>query len=223
MDSNRSDSAYIGTIETSQELNAQKVLKNTYFLLSLTLAFSALCSFIAMSMNMPMMHPLLTIGVFYGLLFLVYKTANSAAGIASVFALTGWLGWTTGPIISAYIAMGSGSIVTLSLAGTAGIFVSLSAFSLITKKDFSFLSKFVFVGIIVAIIAMVANIFLGIPALSLAISSVVMLLSSAIILMQTSAIVNGGETNYILATVTLFVQIYNLFLSLLNILSAFDD
>ncbi len=205
-------------------MSTNKVLKNTYMLLGMTLVFSALCSYAAISFNMPMFNPWLTIGVYFGLLFLVHKTAESAAGIASVFALTGWLGLTTGPIVNAYMAAAGGSqIVTLALGGTAAIFLGLSAFALTTKKDFGFMAKFVMVGIIVAFVCAIANIFLGIPALGLAISAAFMVLSSAVILMQTSAIVNGGETNYIMATVTLYVSIYNIFMSLLNLLSAFDD
>lgn len=201
-----------------------KVLKNTYLLLSMTLLFSAICSFFSIQFNLPMISPWITILVFYGLLFLIHKTANSPAGLAAVFGLTGWLGYTTGPIIGHYMATAHGTqLVTLALGGTSAIFVGLSAFVLLTKKDFSFLSNFIMVGVLVAIVCMVANLFLQIPALALALSAAFMFLSSAIILWQTSEIVNGGERNYILATVTLYVQIYNLFLSLLHLLSAFDD
>lgn len=203
--------------------SARKVLKNTYMLLGLTLAFSAMVAYITMLSQVAPMNVWITIGVYFGLLFLVNKTAHSAAGIASVFALTGWLGFTTGPIVGYYIAAGGGSMVSLALGGTAAIFFSLSAFAITTKKDFSFMSKFILVGVIVAFIAAIANIFLNIPALGLAVSAAFMVLSSAIILWQTGDIINGGERNYILATVTLYVQIYNLFMSLLNILSAFDD
>ena len=208
----------------SSVISTNKVLKNTYMLLGMTLAFSALCSYVAIAMNMPMFNVWITIGVYFGLLFLVNKTAESAAGILSVFALTGWLGLTTGPILNLYMAATGGSeIVTLALGGTAAIFLGLSAFALTTKKDYGFMAKFVVVGMIVAFVCAIANIFLSIPALGLAISAAFMVLSSAVILMQTSAIVNGGETNYIMATVTLFVSIYNIFMSLLNLLSAFDD
>ena len=202
---------------------AQKVLKNTYMLLGMTLAFSALTAYLAIAFQVAPMNVWITIGVYFGLLFLVHKTAESAAGIAAVFALTGWLGFTTGPIVGYYIAAGGGQMVTLALGGTAAIFFSLSAFSIVTKKDFSFLNKFLFVGVIVAMIAVVANIFLAIPALALAISAAFMVISSAMILWQTGEIINGGERNYIMATVTLYVSIYNLFMSLLHILSAFDD
>lgn len=208
---------------TPSSVTVNNVLKNTYMLLGMTLTFSALMAWVAIAIQAPPMNIWLLIGVYFGLLFLVHKTAESAAGIAAVFALTGWLGFTTGPIISAYMAAGAGQTVGLALGGTAAIFFGLSAFALVTKKDFGFMAKFVVVGLIVAFVAAIANIFFAIPALSLAISSAFMVLSSAVILMQTSAIVNGGETNYIHATVTLFVSIYNIFLSLLNILTAFDD
>ena len=138
--------------------STQKVLKNTYMLLSMTLAFSAFVAYLAMAFQVQPMNVWITIGVYFGLLFLVNKTAESAAGIASVFALTGWLGFTTGPIIGYYIAAGGGQIVTLALGGTAAIFLSLSAFAIVTKKDFGFMSKFIFIGVIVAFIAAIANI-----------------------------------------------------------------
>ena len=146
---------------------------------------------------------------------------NSAWGILAVFGLTGWLGFTTGPIINMYAQMPGGmEIVTMALGGTAGIFVAMSAIALVTKKDFSFMTNFIMVGILVAFIAAIANIFFAIPALALAISAAFVLLSSMLILWQTSAIIHGGETNYLMATVTLFVSLYNLFMSLLHLLTA---
>jgi modulator of FtsH protease len=161
---------------------------------------------------------------FYGLLFLTHKMANSAWGLLCVFALTGFMGYTLGPILGYYMASANGSqLVMTALGGTAFIFFGLSAYALISKKDFSFLSGFMMAGFLVILAAVVANIFLQIPALQLALSAAFMLFSSAAILMQTGAIINGGERNYILATVTLYVSLYNIFISLLNLLTAFGS
>lgn len=203
-------------------LETNKVLKNTYTLLALTLAFSAAVAGLAMTLNLP--HPgfLLMIVGFYGLLFLVHKTANSSMGLVSVFAFTGFLGYTLGPVLNMVIGAGGGQLVMTALGGTAMIFFALSAYVLITKKDMSFLNGMLFAGFWVIIVAMIANIFLQIPALSLALSAIFILFSSGVILVQTSDIIKGGERNYILATVTLYVSIYNIFISLLNLLMAFS-
>ncbi|WP_367605573.1 Bax inhibitor-1/YccA family protein [Legionella sp. W05-934-2] len=203
-------------------LATNKVLKNTYLLLGATFCFSALMAFVAMASNMPPMNPLLMIVGVYGLMFLTHATQRSAMGIVSVFAFTGFLGLTIGPILNLYIANFSngGQIVATALGGTGIIFFALSGYALTTQKDFSYLSGFLFVGIMVAILAMIANFFLGLPALQLVISSVFMLISSGLILWQTSEIIHGGETNYIAATVTLFVSLYNIFVSLLQILGS---
>ncbi len=198
-----------------------KVLKNTYMLLSLTLAFSALCAGVAMATNAPPMNIFMVLIGFYGLLFATHKTANSGWGLVCVFALTGFMGYTLGPILSFYLAMQGGSeIVMMAMGGTAAIFLGLSGYALVSKKDFSFLSGFLMAGFIVIIVAFIANLFLQLPALHLALSVGFMLFSSAAILYQTGAIINGGERNYVLATVTLFVSIYNIFISLLNLLTA---
>ena len=216
--------AYSGSSTVSAVKN--KLIKNTYTLLALTLAFSGLSAGAAMMFNLP--HPgiLITLVGYFGLLFLTYKLQNSAWGIASVFALTGFMGMTLGPIISSYLALPNGSqIVMTAMGGTAAIFLGLSAYALTTKKDFSFLGGFVMVGILVAFLAGLAAFFLEMPGLSLAVSAMFILLMSAFILFQTSALVNGGESNYILATVSLFVSIFNLFTSLLHLLGVFggDD
>ncbi|MDN4503246.1 Bax inhibitor-1/YccA family protein [Alteromonadaceae bacterium BrNp21-10] len=202
-------------------LQTNKVLRSTYMLLAMTLAFSAAVAGFSMMLNLP--HPgfLLTIVGFYGLLFLVHKTANSGAGVLSVFAFTGFLGYTLGPILNMVIGAGGGEMVTTALGGTALIFFALSAYVLTTKKDMSFLNGMLFAGFWVILIGMVANIFLNIPALSLGMSALFILFSSGVILLQTSNIIKGGERNYILATVTLYVSIYNIFLSLLHLLMAF--
>ena len=208
-------------VVTGQE--ASRVLRNTYMLLAMTLGFSALTAMFSMASNAQPVNIWLMLIGFYGLLFLTHKLANSAWGLAAVFALTGFMGYTIGPVLNMYMSMAGGSeIVAMAFGGTAAIFVGLSAFALITKKDFSFLSGFLMAGFIVILVAFIANLFLQMPALNLALSAGFMLFSSAVILYQTGAIVHGGETNYILATVTLFVSIYNLFVSLLNLLMAFS-
>lgn len=202
------------------ESEVSSVLRNTYMLLGMTLAFSALVAFVTMSMGLP--HPglIITLVGFYGLLFAIHKTQNSGMGLVFTFALTGFMGYTLGPILSAYIGAGAGNIVFNALAMTALVFFGLSGYALVTRKDFSFLSGFLMAGFFVLLGAMVLGFFMSIPGLQLAISAGFVLFSSAAILFQTSAIIHGGERNYILATVTLFVSIYNLFLSLLNLLTA---
>lgn len=200
-----------------------KVLRNTYLLLAMTLGFSALTAGFAMASNAAPVNIWMMLIGFYGLLFLTHKLANSAWGLLSVFALTGFMGYTLGPILNMYMATTNGSqIVMTALGGTAAIFVGLSGYALVSRKDFSFLGGFMMAGFIVLLVAMVVNIFMQMPALQLAMSAGFMLFSSAAILMQTGAIVNGGERNYILATVTLYVSLYNIFISLLNLLTAFS-
>lgn len=198
---------------------ANKVIRNTYMLLSLTLAFSAVIAGISVALRLP--HPgiLLTLAGFFGLLFAVHKLKNSGMGILAVFALTGFMGYTLGPIISRYLGLpNGGEIVMQAMGGTAVIFVGLSAYALTTKKDFSFMGGFLMVGILLAFVAGLAAIFFEIPALSLTVSAAFVLLMSGLILYETSNIIHGGETNYVLATVTLFVSIINLFTSLLQLL-----
>jgi modulator of FtsH protease len=198
-----------------------KVLKNTYLLLALTLAFSALTAGFAMASNAAPVNIWMMLIGFYGLLFATHKLANSAWGLLCVFALTGFMGYTLGPILGFYMATAQGSsLVMTALGGTAFIFFGLSGYALVSRKDFSFLSGFMFAGFLVIVVAFVANLFLQIPALQLVMSGAFMLFSSAAILYQTGAIVNGGERNYILATVTLYVSLYNIFISLLNLLTA---
>jgi modulator of FtsH protease len=208
-------------------LSTNKVIRNTYMLLSLTLLFSAATAGISMVLNLP--HPgfLITLIAYFGLLFLTTRFRNSALGLVFVFALTGFMGLTLGPIINLYIhAFSNGTqLVMTALGGTGAIFLGLSAYALTTRKDFSFMGGFLMAGILVAFLASIAAVFFPIPMLSLAVSALFMLLMSALILYETSAIIHGGETNYIMATVTLYVAIYNLFLSLLQILGVFggDD
>jgi len=197
----------------------RKVLRNTYALLSMTLLFSALVAGISMSLNLP--HPgiLLTLGGYFGLLFATTKFRNSSLGIAFVFALTGFMGYTLGPILNSYLSMANGAELVMTAMGATGvIFLSLSAYALVSRKDFSFMGSFLMVGILVAFIAGLAAMFFEIQALSLVVSSMFVLLMSGLILYQTSDIIHGGETNYIMATVTLYVSIFNLFTSLLHLL-----
>jgi modulator of FtsH protease len=204
--------------QSAVEVN--KVLKNTYLLLALTLAFSAFTAMLSFNARPVGLLPMI-VG-FYGLLFLTHKLANSAWGLLSVFAFTGFIGYTLGPVISAILSFPGGSeIVAKALGGTAFIFFGLSGYALVSRKDFSFLSGFLFAGFLVLLAAIVIQIFWPMPALQLALSVGFILFSSAAILFQTSEIVRGGERNYILATVTLFVSLYNIFISLVHLLMAF--
>jgi len=199
--------------------DVSSILKNTYMLLGLTLAFSAFVAY--MSMNAPRPGILVTLVGFYGLFFLTAKLSNSAWGLVSTFALTGFMGYTLGPIIGMFAGAGAMPIVANALGLTAFTFFGLSAYALMTRKDFSFLAGFLTIGFFVLIGAMVIGFFANIAGLQLMISAGFVLFSSAAILFQTSAIIHGGERNYILATISLYVSIYNLFLSLLQLLTAF--
>jgi modulator of FtsH protease len=200
-------------------LAEHKVLRSTYALLSMTLLFSAAISAVAVATSAPALPWWGTLAGNIGLLFLVYKLRNSAAGLLATFAFTGFLGYSIGPMIEATLRFANGAeIVTMSLVGTGAAFLGLSAYVLKTGKDFRFLSGFVFVGMIVVILAGIAAIVFSLPAVSLAVSAASVLLMSAFILYETSNIVHGGETNYIMATVSLYTSIFNLFVSLLHLL-----
>ena len=207
-------------------LATNKVLRNTYTLLSMTLLFSALCAGIAVMTNMPPLGMIVTLVGYFGLLFLTTRFRNSGLGLLFVFALTGFMGLTLGPIVNMYLSLPNGEqIIMTAMGGTGVIFLGLSGYALTTRKDFSFIGGFLMVGILVAFLAGIASMFLSMPGLSLAVSAMFVLLMSGLILYQTSQIIHGGETNYIMATVTLYVSIYNLFVSLLQLLGAFggDD
>jgi len=207
----------------AQTLATNRLVRNTYTLLALTLAFSAMMAGAAMIFQLPVFSPWITLIGYFGLLFLTTKFRNSGMGIVCVFALTGFMGLTLGPILSLYLKMPNGDqLVMQALGATAFIFFALSAYALVSRKDFSFMGGFLFVGLLVAFLAGLAALFFNMPTLSLAVSAAFVLLASGLILYQTSAIVNGGETNYIMATVTLYVSLYNLFLSLLHLLRAFS-
>ncbi len=196
-----------------------KLIRNTYILLSLTLMFTAVTAGLSMVLRLP--HPglIITLVGYFGLLFLTNYLKNSVWGIAAIFALTGFMGLTLGPIISAYLTMFSNGaeLVMMAFGSTAVIFLGLSGYALTTRKDFSFMGAFLMTGILVAFLAGLGAVIFNIPGLALAVSAMFVLLMAGLILYQTSDMVHGRETNYIMATVTLYVSIYNLFISLLQI------
>ncbi len=200
-------------------LASNKVIRNTYALLSMTLLFAAAMAGAAIALQLP--HPglVLTLAGYFGLLFLTTRLRNSGWGLVSVFALTGFMGYTLGPIVSHYLGLpNGGQTVMTAMGGTAALFLGLSGYALSTRKDFSFMGGFLAAAILVAFVAALAAIFFEIPALSLTVSAAFVLLMSGLILYETSNIIHGGETNYVMATVTLFVAIFNLFTSLLQLL-----
>jgi modulator of FtsH protease len=202
-------------------VSTNKVLRNTYMLLGMTLMFSAFTAGVSMALGLSHMMAMVLMLVGFGLLFVVNRMADSSKGLLAIFAFTGVMGASLGPMLSYYLSMPGGpALVLQALGGTAVVFFGLSAYALTTRKDFSFMGGFLMVGLIVALIAMVANIFLGIPALSLTISAAVVMIMSGLILFDTSRIIHGGETNYIRATVSLYLNVYNLFIHLLSLLTA---
>ena len=211
------------TQSSASTLATNKVLRNTYLLLSMTLLFSAMTAGLAMYLNLPPFGMLITFVGFYGLLFLTSRFSDRALGLLFVFALTGFMGLTLGPIINMYLKafVNGDQLVMMALGGTGAIFLSLSAYALTTRKDFSFMGGFLLTGVLVAFLAGIGAVLFSIPALSLAVSAMFILLMSGMILWETSNIIHGGETNYIRATVSLYVSLYNLFLSLLQILGIF--
>ena len=215
------------SMSRSQEsiLATNKVLKNTYMLLSLTLVFSGVMAFIGMSLNLGHGVSLVaTIAAIVLLWFVLPRTANSTAGIPVIFAFTGLLGLGLAPMLNYYLAVNP-SIVSTALGGTGVIFMGLSGYALTTRKDFSFMGGFLMVGMLVVIVASLANIFLQMPVLSLVGSGAIVMLMSGFILYETSSIIHGGETNYMMATASLFLSILNMFQALMHILGVFggDD
>ena len=212
----------IGTLNSpASSIATNRVLRNTYALLALTLLFSSATAGITMALNLP--HPglVLTLAGYFGLLFLTTRFRNKGIGLAMVFALTGFMGYTLGPLLNAYMSLSNGSqLVMTALGGTGVVFLGLSGYALVSRKDFSFVGGFLMVGILVAFLAGLGAVFFEIPALSLAVSAMFVLLMAGLILYETGNIIHGGETNYIMATVTLYVAIYNLFTSLLHLLGA---
>lgn len=215
-------SAAVGT--TSSVAAGNKLIRNTYTLLAMTLLFSAATAGASIAFNLPYPGMLITLVGYFGLLFATYKLRNSAWGLVSIFGLTGFMGLTLGPIVNMYLHLpNGGQTVMMAMGGTGAIFLGLSAYALTTRKDFSFMGGFLMVGILVAFLAGLAAIFFDMHGLSLAVSAMFVLLMSGMILFETSQLVHGGETNYILATISLYVSIYNLFLSLLQLIGAFNS
>ena len=217
----RTNASNVQTVDyiDSTASDSLKVLRNTYMLLSMTLLFSALTAGLTVAYAVPGPGSILTLVGYFGLLFATTKLRNSAWGILSVFALTGFMGYSLGPILSHYLHLPGGATIVMTAMGMTGlIFLGLSAYVLVSKRDFSFMGGFLMAGMIVVLVASLGAIFFQIPALSLTISAVIVLLMSGMILFETSNIINGGETNYIMATVNLYVTLFNLFVSLLQLL-----
>jgi len=211
-----------GIESTALDPAVVKVLRNTYMLLGATLAFSAAMAGVAMALNVPYLG-LWMLLLYFLCLWMTEKNKNNSSGIVWVFALTGWLGFTIGPILNMYLALRGAEPIMMALGSTALVFFASSAYVMTTRKNLNFMTGFLMTGMLVAFIAAIANIFLQIPALALTISAAFALISTGMIMWQTSAIIHGGERNYISATVTLFVMIYNLFLSLLHLFGMNDD
>jgi modulator of FtsH protease len=206
---------HAGAVITGQ---AQRVLRNTYALLSMTLLFSAAVAAAGVAFKLPAPGLVITLVGYFGLLFAVHKLQNSGWALPAVFGLTGFMGYTLGPVLAKTLALpGGAQTIVLALAATGATFLALSAYVLNSKRDFSFLGGFLFAGMVIAILAGLGAMFFQVPALGLAVSAMVALLSAGLILFETSRIVNGGETNYVMATVGLYVSIFNLFTSLLSL------
>jgi modulator of FtsH protease len=218
MNMNMKPIAQVATAPASV-LETNKVLRNTYALLSMTLLFSALTASITMALKLPHPGVLITLVGYFALLFATAKFRNSGLGLVFVFALTGFMGYTLGPILSSYLSLPNGSqIVMNAFMATGVLFLGLSGYALTSRKDFSFMGAFLTVGIIVGFLAGLGALLFEMPGLSLAVSAMFVLLMAGLILYETSNIIHGGETNYIMATVTLYVAIFNLFTSLLHLL-----
>lgn len=207
----------LGT-EAVERSASQRVLRNTYALLSMTLLFSAAVAAASVAFALPAPGLLLTLVAYFGLLFAVNKLRNSGWALLAVFGLTGFMGYSLGPVLAHTLAVpGGADVITMALAATGATFLSLSVWALKSRRDFSFMGGFLFAGMVIALLAGLAAVFLEIPALGLAVSAMVALLSAGMILFETSRIIQGGEDNYVLATVSLYVSIFNLFTSLLSL------
>ncbi|MBB1076714.1 Bax inhibitor-1/YccA family protein [Rhodoferax sp. 4810] len=203
---------------TAHPEQVKRVLRNTYALLAMTLLFSAGMAVATLTLQLPAPGLVLTLVGYFGLLYAIHKLQNSGWALPAVFALTGFMGYTLGPLLSQSLALpGGAQTVTLALGATGATFLALSTYVLLTRRDFSFMGGFLFVGMVIALLAGLAAIFFEMPALGLAVSAMVALLSAGLILFETSRIVNGGETNYVMATVGLYVSVFNLFTSLLSL------
>lgn len=221
-----SQDVFTESVGQASTLATNKLIKNTYTLLSMTLLFSAAMAAVSVYIGMPRMTYLICVGISFLLMWLVLpRTANSGAGVGVTFAITGLMGFALGPILSSYLALPNGSnIVALAMGGTGTIFLGLSGYALVTKKDFSFMGGFLMVGMLTVLVAALANVFLAMPALSIAISAVAIMLMSGFILFDTSRMVNNPQgTNYIMMTVSLYLNIFNIFVSLLQLLGIASD
>ena len=208
----------IGEHTSSHPAQVQRVLRNTYALLAMTLLFSAGVAVTTLTLQLPAPGWVVTLAGYFGLLFAVFKLQNSAWALPAVFALTGFMGYTLGPLLTHSLALPGGTqTVTLALAATGATFLALSSYVLLTRRDFSFMGGFLFVGMVIALIAGISAMVFEVPALGLAVSAMVAMLSAGLILFETSRIVSGGETNYVMATVSLYVSVFNLFTSLLSL------
>ncbi|RFO95579.1 BAX inhibitor protein [Rhodoferax lacus] len=206
------------TPSAASSVQTTRVLRNTYALLAMTLLFSAAVAGAAVMLQLPAPGLVLTLAGTFGLLFAVHKLQNSAWALPAVFALTGFMGYTLGPMLTRALALpGGAQTVAMALAATGVTFLALSSYVLLTRRDFSFMGGFLFAGMVIALLAGVAAMVFQIPALGLAVSAMVALLSAGLILFETSRIINGGETNYAMATVSLYVSVFNLFTSLLSL------
>jgi len=204
--------------ELARTVEVTRVLRNTYALLAMTLLFSAVVASASVAYQLPAPGIILTLAGYFGLLFAIHKLQNRAWALPAVFALTGFMGYTLGPLLTHSLALpGGAQTVSMALAATGATFLSLSAYVLLTRRDFSFLGGFLFCGMVIALVAGIAATVVEIAALGLAVSAMVALLSAGLILFETSRIVNGGENNYVLATVGLYVSVFNLFTSLLSL------
>jgi len=215
---------YASTATKESILATNKVLRNTYLLLSATLIFSAITTIIAMATNAHYPGPIFSIIGMFGLLFLTQALRKSAWGLLSIFAFTGFMGYILAPTLNFYLHTFSngGTLILTALGGTGIIFFALSAYTLVTRKDFSYMGGFLFVAIMVAFLGSIAGLFLHLPMLQLIISAAFMLICSGLIMFYTSAIIHGGERNYIMATIALYIALLNIFMSLLNLLGAFS-
>ena len=217
------------TRSTAIGVSQQKVLRNTYLLLALSLIPTAIGAFVGVNLSFafmamsPIVSGLLFLAVVYGLFFAIEKNKDSGLGVLLLLGLTFFLGVMLGPIMQVALGLKNGQqLIALAAGGTATVFFTMAGIATVTRKDFSFMANFLMVGVIVAMIAVIANLFLQIPAMGLAISALFILLCSALILFQVSQVIHGGETNYITATLSLYMSIYNIFVSLLNLLMAFS-
>jgi len=217
--------AYGAPVQESA-LATNKVLRNTYMLLSMTLLFSAAMAGVSIALQLPSFGPLVTLGGMFGLLFLTRKLSNSAGGIISVFAFTGFMGLTLGPLLSIYLETvpNGGELILTALGSTGLIFLALSAYVLKTGKDFSFMGGFLMVGLIGIVVVLLLGWFvMDLSAYQMTISAFIVLLMGGFILFDTSRIIHGGETNYIMATISLYLSIYNMFINLLFLLGGSRD